>query len=164
MDARPAARPPRRRWRPDADPDRLQVAAVTLVALGALVAMAMQPREYRAVLADAFLEFLDPITKRVAARVVAADNQAAFVFTAGDSADREHRARELMVRCLIVRRRCKSVRTVVGIATDRPQVGKQGHSSDIVYLHMPEWDPAENMRIDQIQADLGYFKDIRCPA
>jgi hypothetical protein len=130
----------------------------------ALVAMAMQPRGHRANLADAFLEFLHPTAKRVAARVVVADNQVAFVFTAGDSADREHRARELMLRCLVVRGRCKSVRTVVGIATDRPQAGKQGHSSDIVYLHMPDWDPAENTKINQIQADLGYFKNTQWPA
>lgn len=129
----------------------------------ALVAMAMQPRGHRANLADAFLEFLHPTTEHVAARVVVADNQAAFVFTAGDSADREHRARELTLRCLIVRGRCKSVRTVVGIATDRPRAGKRGHSSDIVYLHMPDWDPAENTKIDQIQAELGYFKNTRWP-
>ena len=130
----------------------------------ALVAMAMQPRGHRANLADAFLEFLHPTTKHVAARVVIADNQAAFVFTAGDSTDRAHRARELMLRCLVVRGRCKSVRTVVGIATDRPRAGKQGHSSDIVYLHMPDLDPTENTKIDQIQADLGYFKNTRWPA
>lgn len=129
----------------------------------ALVTMAMQPRNHRANLADAFLEFLHPTTRNIAARVVVADNQAAFVFTAGDSADREHRARELMLRCLVVRGRCKSVKTVVGIATDRPQAGRRAHSSDIVYLHMPDWDPAENTKIDQIQADLGYFKNTRWP-
>lgn len=130
----------------------------------ALVTMAMQPRGHRANLADALLEFLHPTTKHVAARVVVADSQVAFVFTAGESADREFRARELMLRCLVVRGRCKSVRTVVGIATDRPQTGKHGHSSDIVYLHMPDWDPTENAKLDQIQADLGYFRNTRWPA
>ncbi len=75
----------------------------------ALVTMAMQPRGHRANLADALLEFLHPTTKHVAARVVVADSQVAFVFTAGESADREFRARELMLRCLVVRGRCKSV-------------------------------------------------------
>lgn len=130
----------------------------------ALVTMAMQPRGHRANLADALLEFLHPTTKHVAARVVVADSQVAFVFIAGESADREFRVRELMLRCLVVRGRCKSVRTVVGIATDRPQTGKHGHSSDIVYLHMPDWDPAENAKLDQIQADLGYFRNTRWPA
>ncbi|MFW7340706.1 hypothetical protein V0R37_04070 [Pollutimonas sp. H1-120] len=127
----------------------------------ALVSMAMQPRCHRANLADAFLEFLLPTTKHVAARVVMADCQTAFVFTTGGSADRELRARELALRCLVVRCRCSSVKTVVGIATDRPQAGKRGHSSDIVYLHMPEWDQAETAKVDQIQAELGYFKDTK---
>lgn len=129
----------------------------------ALVAMATQPRGHRANLADAFLEFLQPTTKNVAARVVVADCQVAFVFTTGDSVDRELRAHELMLRCLVVRGRCSSVKTVVGIATDRQQAGKRGHSSDIIYLHMPDWDPAENRKIDQIQAELGYFKNTRWP-
>lgn len=130
----------------------------------ALVEMAMQPRGHRANLADAFLEFLHPATKGVAARVVFADRGVAFVFTAGDSTDRELRGGELMLRCLVVRGRCNSVKTVIGIATDRPQAGKRGHSSDIVYLHMPDWDPAETTKIDQIQAELGYFKNMRWPA
>lgn len=129
----------------------------------ALVAMAMQPRGHRANLADAFLEFLRPDRARIAARLVVADNETAFVFTTGDSADREHRSRELLLRCMVVRGRCKAVKTVVGIATDRPQAGKRGHSSDILYLHMPIWDPAEDEKIKGIQADLGYFKDTTWP-
>lgn len=129
----------------------------------ALVAMALQPRGHRANLADAFLDFLLAKRKPVAARVIVADNRTAFVFTARDSADREIRARELMLRCLVVRGRCHAVQTVVGIATDRPTLGKRGHSSDIIYLHMPEWDPAENSKIDAIQADLGYFKNTKWP-
>ena len=99
----------------------------------ALVAMALQPRAHRANLADAFLEFLRPDHEHIAARLIVADNQTAFVFTTGESSDREHRCRELFLRCLVVRGRCKSVKTVVGIATDRPQAGKHGHSSDILY-------------------------------
>ena len=129
----------------------------------ALVAMALQPRGHRANLADAFLEFLQPDHARVAARLVVADNETAFVFTTGDSADREHRSRELFLRCLVVRGRCRRVKTAVGIATDRPQAGKRGHSSDIVYLHMPIWDTTEDEKINGIQADLGYFKDTKWP-
>ena len=58
----------------------------------ALVAMALQPRGHRANLADTFLEFLRPDHARIAARLVVADNETAFVFTTGDSADRECRA------------------------------------------------------------------------
>ena len=130
----------------------------------ALVAMALQPRGHRANLADAFLQFLQPDHADTAARVLVADNETAFVFTTGDSADREHRSRELFLRCLVVRGRCKTVKTVVGIATDRPQAGKHGHSSDIVYIHIPIWDPTEDEKINGIQRDLGYFENTKWPA
>lgn len=129
----------------------------------ALVAMALQPRGHRANLADAFLEFLRPECVRVGARVVFGDNETAFVFITGSSEDRENRAHELMLRCLVVRGHCKTVKTVVGIATDRPKNNKRGHSSDIVYLHMPDWASAENERITQIQEDLGYFINTKWP-
>ena len=130
----------------------------------ALVAMALQPRGHRANLADAFLSFLGTKGKSIGARLIVGDNETAFVFTTGDSDDRELRAKELGLRCLIVRARCEGVRKVVGIATDRPREGKRGHSSDIVYLDMPEWDPTMNAMVDKAQADLGYFKNMKWPA
>jgi hypothetical protein len=50
-------------------------------------------------------------------RVVEA-NDTAFVFLGGDSNDREFRARELALRCLVVRGRGKTVTTVAGIVTN----------------------------------------------
>jgi hypothetical protein len=100
----------------------------------ALVEMALQPRDHRAALADALLEFLGPNGSQVASRAVVGAKGTAFVFLTGSSEDREHRARELALRCLVVRGKCKDVTTVVGIATDRPVAGKRGHSSDIVYM------------------------------
>lgn len=129
----------------------------------ALVAMALQPRGHRANLADALLEFLEPKCERVGARVVIGDNETAFVFITGSSEDRESRSHELMLRCLVVRGRCKTVKTVVGIATDRPEKNKRGHSSDIVYLHMPDWNLQEAEKIDRIQSDLGYFSNTKWP-
>lgn len=74
----------------------------------ALVAMALQPRGHRADLADAFLGFLSPKGKSIGARLVVGDNKTAFVFTAGDSDDREFRIKELglrrPMRCLALRR------------------------------------------------------------
>ena len=130
----------------------------------ALVAMALQPRGHRANLADAFLSFLQPNGASIGARLVIADDETAFVFTTGDSDDREHRAKELGLRCLVVRARCKSVRKVVGIATDRPRPGKRGHSSDIVFVDMPDWDQTMDAMVDTAQAELGYFKNIKWPA
>ena len=129
----------------------------------ALVAMALQPRGHRANLADSLLEFLGPDGTGIASRVVVAANNTAFVFLGGDSSDREFRTQQLALRCLVVRGRCPRVNTVVGIATDRPGAGKAGYSSDIMYLHLPDWSDDDAVKVDGIQRDLGYFKDTKWP-
>lgn len=126
----------------------------------ALVTMALQPRMHRAVLADAFIQFLQDAELKSAARVVQGHDSSAFVFTVGSSADRELRARELVLRCLVVRGRFPGVTTVVGIATDRHGTSKIGYSSDIVYLHMPDWTEKDEQDVQGIQRDLGYFKNV----
>lgn len=127
----------------------------------ALVAMALQPRGHRANLADAFVDFLESReTKdaKLASRAAVGAHATAFVFLTGKHSDRERRSQELALRCHVVRGRAPSVTTVVGIATDKPGVSS-GHSTDILYLYMPEWT-AENERMaEQIQRDLGYFKN-----
>jgi hypothetical protein len=109
------------------------------------------------------LEFLSPECAKVASRLVVAANATAFVFLGGDSEDREHRARELSLRCFVVRGRCKGITTVVGIATDRPTPGKKGHSSDIVYFHQIDWSDEDAAKVGGIQAELGYFKNTIWP-
>ncbi len=129
----------------------------------ALVEMALQSRGHRANLADTLLEFLGPDGSNIASRVVVAANATAFVFLGGDSGEREFRARELSLRCLVVRGRCKNVTTVVGIATDKPKEGKTGYSSDILYLQVPLWTEEDAAKINGIQRDLGYFKNTKWP-
>jgi hypothetical protein len=125
----------------------------------ALVTMALQPRGYRATLADALVAFLDPRAKQTASRAVIGARSTAFVFLAADSTDREHRARELGLRCLVVRGKCAGVTTVVGIATDRPRGTPGGYSSDIAYIHFDELSLEQLAKIEAIQNDLGYFKN-----
>lgn len=128
----------------------------------ALIAMALQPRGHRANLADSLLAFLlSPKGTKIASRAIVGANATGFVFLGGDSNDREFRARELALRCLVVRGRCPNVTTVVGIATDRPKAGKTGHSSDIVYIYMPIWTDNDAANVDGIQRDLGYFKNTK---
>lgn len=126
----------------------------------ALVTMALQPRWHRAVLADALLQFFENAELKSASRVVQGNGDCAFVFSVGSSADRDHRARELALRCLVVRGRFPGVATVVGIATDRPGTSKIGYSSDIVYVHMPEWSEKNEQDVQGIQRDLGYFENV----
>ncbi|WP_343661099.1 hypothetical protein [Ralstonia sp.] len=126
----------------------------------ALVAMAIQPRMHRSFLAEAFLQFLDNGALKSAARVAQGYTDTAFVFTTGSSSDREQRSKELLLRCLVVRGRMPGVRTVVGIATDRPGTSAIGYSSDIVYIHMKEWSKKDAQDVDGIQRDLGYFQNV----
>lgn len=126
----------------------------------ALVTMAIQPRAARSVLARAFREFLEDEDLNSAARVVQGHGNTAFVFTIGPSTDREFRAKQLGLRCLVVRGRLPGVKTVVGIATDRPGSSKVGYSSDIVYIHMPNWSEEDKIAVVGIQNNLGYFKNV----
>ena len=112
-------------------------------------------------LADSLLEFLKKPELKLAARTVQGANGCAFVFAAGSSAVREARSKELALRCFVVRGRMPNTHTVVGISTDRPGTGTIGYSSDIVYLHMPEWSDENERAAQGIQNDLGYFKQLR---
>ena len=124
----------------------------------ALMQMALQPRGHRANLAESLQEFLDKPELKVASRVIMGYQNTAFVFLVGPSSDREARVRELGIRCLVVRGRLPDVGRVVGIATDRPGESK-GHSSDLVYLDIPEWSDELDEKVQQIQDELGYFKN-----
>lgn len=130
----------------------------------ALVAMARQPRWHRANLAESLVAFLEPSSVKIASRAIAAANATAFVFFCGDSSDRESRAGELALRCMVVRGRCPNITTVIGLAMDRPKAGKAGHSTDIFYLHMPVWTANDADNVEGIQRDLGYFKNTKWSA
>lgn len=127
----------------------------------ALVTMALQPRGHRAVLAKAFMEFLQNPELKVASRAAKGYADTAFVFLIEKSSNREYRVRELALRCLVIRGRLPGVTTVVGIATDRPGTSEIGYSSDIVYIHMPEWTAENETQVAGIQADLGYFQNVQ---
>jgi hypothetical protein len=66
----------------------------------ALVAMALQPREWRAQMSDALVEFFKNSKLNSAARVAKGYDSIALVFTLRPSTDREYRAKELELRCL----------------------------------------------------------------
>ena len=130
----------------------------------ALITMVLEPRRNRLVLSEAFLEFLQKEELKSAARVVRGRNGIAFVFSVGSSDDRDSRSKGLEMRCYVVRGRLPKTHTVVGIATDRPGTSSSGYSSDIVYLHMPEWTAEDERGVRRIQGDLGYFNNVDwCP-
>lgn len=126
----------------------------------ALVVMALQPRRYRAGLADTFMEFLQNEELKIASRVVMGYNNVAFVFLIGKSSDRESRVEELLLRCSIIDVKLPEVKTVVGIATDRPGTSTIGYSSDIAYVHESRWTSEEKEKLLQLSKELGYFKNV----
>jgi hypothetical protein len=126
----------------------------------ALVVMALQPRRYRAGLADTFMEFLQNEELKIASRVVMGYNNVAFVFLIGKSSDREFRAKELLLRCSIIDVKLPEVKTVVGIATDRSGTSEIGYSSDIAYVHKFRWTNEEKEKILRLSEELGYFQNV----
>jgi len=125
----------------------------------ALVTMALQPRSYRATLADSFIDFLKNDDSSVASRAAKGHGDSAFVFLIGKSSDREIRSQELGLRCLVIRGRLADTKTVVGIATDRPGTSDIGYSSDIVCIHIDQITDEIERQVTGIQEELGYFKD-----
>lgn len=125
----------------------------------ALIQMALQPHGHRANLVDAFSEFLQKPELKIAARVVLAHQNTAFVFHLGPSSDREARVQELGLRCLVVRGRLPDVKIVVGISRDKLGPSVVGYSHDIVYVDIPEWDDNLEEQVNKIQKELGYFEN-----
>lgn len=133
----------------------------------ALVQMALQPRAHRANLAKKFIEFLQNSELKIAARVMLAYQNTAFVFHLGASSDREARVQELGLRCLVVRGRLPDVKVVVGISRDKLGPSEVGYSHDIVYVDIPEWTDEFEEQVNHIQNELGYFENaswVRTPA
>lgn len=128
----------------------------------ALITMALQPRRYRANLADAFIEFMQNKELKIASRVVLGFNDTAFVFLIGKSSDREFRSKELLLRCSIIDVKLPQLKTIIGIATDRPGTSEIGYSSDILYMHGLERTDEEKEKILELSDELGYFKNVQC--
>lgn len=125
----------------------------------AFIEMALQPRDYRIQLSEAYEEFLEEKNKKIKSRMVKAYNKTAFVFLAGATVERKRRGEELIMRCHVIRGILANVTTVVGIATDRPGTSDIGYSSDIVYMYKPEWTKEDEEIKKKMQEELGFFKD-----
>lgn len=71
------------------------------------------------------------------------------------AAYREHRSRELMLRCHAAKAAKPVVRYVVGIGLDAAE--QKGSSEDLVYLDTAEWTDADLERANRMRVDLGFF-------
>lgn len=122
----------------------------------AIMAMALQPRGHRAVLIDAFIELLD--NDKIASRILQGYDNTIFVFLEGKHSDREHRRKELLLRCCIVSVNLEN-KTIVGIARDKLE--GNGCSSDLVYIENRSWAQKEINRYKKLSKELNYFKSIK---
>ena len=122
----------------------------------AIMTMALQPRGYRAVLIDAFIEYLN--NDEIASHIVPGYNNTIFVFLKGSHSDREHRSKELLLRCHIVSVNLEN-KIIVGIARDKLE--GNGFSSDLVYIEENrDWTQKEKGRYKKLSKELNYFKGI----
>lgn len=126
----------------------------------ALIAMALQPRAYRRELANIFVGLLESKgPNKLGARMASGANETGFVFTTRKHSEREGHGKELEMRCFVARS-VLPVKTIIGIATDRPGEGG-GHSIDLLFLYIPEWNDKQAAVAIKIQDELGYFKGSR---
>lgn len=124
----------------------------------ALVAMASEPRGHRANLAESFMELFEGEGVKIKSRAVQGRSGFGYVFLIGSSEERESRAKELALRSFVARKKLPDAHTIIGIATDRPGTSKIGYSSDIAYIHIPEWTHELEDKITRMQDELGYFQ------
>lgn len=121
--------------------------------------MAREDRFSRRLLSEKLLEFLELASASAnhKARIVPSLSGVKYVFLARPFGEgRQRRMEELALRCFVARGLEPAARTVIGIATERPEPGK-GHSLDALYLDKPEWTEEDQRNLELVQEELGYF-------
>ena len=124
--------------------------------------MAREDRFNRRVLSETLLEFLGLAhSQGFRARMVPSPSGVCYVFLARPfGEDREERMAELAARCFVARALAPDARTIIGIATERPEPGK-GHSIDAFYLDKPEWTDEDQRHSEYLRREFGYFAKPR---
>lgn len=124
--------------------------------------MAREDRFNRRVLSEKFFEFLTLAqSENHRARVVPSLSGVKYVFLARPfGEDQQYRMAELAGRCFVARGLIPDARTVIGIATERPEAGN-GHSLDALYLDKPEWTDEDHRHLEYLQREFGYFAKPR---
>jgi len=124
----------------------------------ALRTMAVENRMFRRILGKAFAEFLeDAKANKVRAQRLRSPSGVVYVFLAHPHGEqREIRVTELRLRCFVARGLTPEADTAIGIATEQPS-GASGSSLDLVCLFKRKWTDADQIQLERIQNDLGYF-------
>lgn len=124
--------------------------------------MAREDRFNRRLLGGRFMEFLEMSRSQgVRARMISSLSGVRYVFLAHPHGeDRQYRMAELAARCFVARGLDPNGRTVIGIATERPEPGK-GYSLDTLCFDKLEWTDEDQQQLEYLQREFGYFTKPR---
>ena len=85
------------------------------------------------------------------------DGSIVYVFLTRHFVEREHRIKELELRCIVARSMFKDSPIVIGIGTEKYKKNA-GFSIDICYHHFPVWTSELEEQAQSIKKELVYFK------
>lgn len=124
--------------------------------------MARENRFFRRILADDFNDFMAAAAKKeIRARKAQSPSGVLYVLlAAGHDEPREHRKRELYLRCVAARNDMANYAPIVGLATEQYAKGK-GHSIDVLLFDVKEWAPELREKVQAMQKELGYWTNPR---
>lgn len=123
--------------------------------------MARESRLNRRVLSEQIVDFMGAAKAgRSRARIMRGPSGVIYVFTHFDAKDLpEHRSAELTARCYVARYIAGEGNTMVGVGLGAHQLEK-GTTSDLVYMHFPEWSAEEDAIAKKLKEDSGFFANM----
>lgn len=126
----------------------------------ALRVLVREPRRNRHAIANSMLQLVDPDPNGtiIRSRLLSLGNEVTYVLlSVPHLEDRADRVNELKMRCFIARIRVEHNHTVVGIGTERDQLGK-GSSTDLLYYHAPEVTNEMREKAEENSIEFGFWK------
>jgi hypothetical protein len=126
----------------------------------ALRAMARESRLSRRILGSGVREFLEVLKEKgLRSRILLGPSGVIYVLVCfGASESPEYRATELKMRCLVARHKIGKGQTMIGIGIGDFVPGV-GSSSDLIYIHWPDWSAEDDELAERMQGELGLFKN-----
>jgi hypothetical protein len=125
----------------------------------ALRVLARESRFSRRGLGDGVQEFFTLARAgKLRSRILRGFGGAIYVFVYfGQGEDDEYRRGELLARCFIARSDLGEGEIIIGIGISKYIEGR-GSASDLIYMKLPDWSPADDDKAAQMKQELGFFK------
>jgi len=124
-----------------------------------LRAMAKENRFCRRLLGRAFIEFaILASQKKIKSRVVPSPSGVQYIFLrVGPSENLKPGLQELTLRCHVARGLNLNHKTVIGIVEQ--EIRDKGFNLNFLYSHQEDWTGEDQVKMERIQKELGYFSD-----